>query len=166
MAKVKHEADEDLVAETEANRMFVEEFCVKPTFDEDGVQATAGIGHDGKEYGDPVPMSPPIGYERPPDMMEMMRNMLRQEAYQRRLAEEGLDTFEEAGDFDIDDDPMPLTIHEALLVDPPPAAPEAPPAPNVPQTTDGRQGGQGGGSPEPAPAAPPTGVPPAVPDKR
>lgn len=155
MAKKKFDADDDIEI---AGPQFVEEFNTKPTYDEDGVQATAGIGKDGKEYGDPLPMAPPVGFSNPPDLMEMMRQMLRNEQYQARLDAEGFDTFEEAGDFDVDDDPPPpLTLHEALLASPPavpPASPAPPPA-SAPQVTAAVEGGEGAGSPtKPVPAAP------------
>lgn len=143
----------DLEADAIASASFVEEFNTKPEWDEDGVQATAGIGKDGKEYGDPTPLEPPIGFDRPPDLMETMRQMIRNEAYQFKLSQEGFDTFEEAGDFDIEEDPMPLTLHEALLMQQPEAAspPAAPSAPSSPQSTEVKQGGQGGGSPDTPP---------------
>lgn len=138
MGKKKFDADEDVDV---GGDQFVEEFCTKPTFDEDGVQVSSGIGKDGKEYPDPVPMAPPVGFSAPPDLMDMMRTMIRNESYQRRLDEEGFDTFEEAGDFDVDDDPLPpLTVHEALFAPPPPS-----------------EGGESGKAPQdaPMPVAPP-----------
>lgn len=160
----KKVADKDFELEAEANAQFVEEFCTKPVFDDDGVQVSASIGMDGKEYGDPVPMAPPIGFSNPPDLMEMMRQMIRSEATQKRLDEEGWDTEEEAADFDVDDDPLPpLTFHEAIL-QPPPAseerpqgAPQAAPSPSTagPHGSAAKEGGQGAGPPTaPVPAPP------------
>lgn len=146
MAKRVADADPEMEI---GGDQFVEEFCTKPTFDEDGVQATSGIGKDGKEYPDPTPMAVPVGFGAPPDLMEMMRTMIRNEVIQRRLDEEGFDTFDEAGDFDVDDDPLPpLTIHEALFVPPPPSTeaetgkgPQSPaspsPSPPAPQAAEG-----------------------------
>lgn len=158
----KRDADDDAVE----SPGFVEEYVVKPGFDEDGVQSSSGIGKDGREYPDPVPMAPPVGYENPPDLMEMMRTMIRNEAYQARLDQEGFDTEEEAADFDIDDDPLPpLTLHEALLatppsVDRPQGAPgAAPPPPADPHGSAAKEGGQGAASPEPAAPAPPSAAP-------
>lgn len=116
---------------------FVEEFCVKPTFDADGVQVSSGIDKQGREHPDPVPMAPPVGYDTPPDLMDTIRSMVKSEQYQRGLDAEGFDTFEEAGDFDIQDDPAdPLTFHEALFLPPDEAAPAAaggsPPPPSPP----------------------------------
>jgi hypothetical protein len=100
---------------------------VEATFDQDGVQATSEIGADGKEYPDPVPMAPPVGYRPPPTIMEMIQTMIRSEQLRTQLDAQGFDTFEEAEDFDIEDDPLdPHTPYEAVF-DPPPA-----PLPEVP----------------------------------
>lgn len=156
---MKKKVDADLEV---ASSGFVEEYCVKPTYDEDGVQATAAIGANGKEYGDPVPMAPPVGFDAPPDLAEMMRTMIRQEAYQKALDEAGFDTEEEAADFDIDDDPLPpLTFHEAILATPaagPPAS--SPPSPAAPQVTAEKEGGEGGEAPKPVAPAAPSAAPP------
>ena len=61
---------------------FVEEFCTKLVFDGDGVQVSSGIGVDGKEVVDPVPMSPPVGYTPPPDLMTMIKRMVQSEQLQ------------------------------------------------------------------------------------
>jgi len=100
------------------------QFLVAPRFDTDGVQAASGIGVDGKEYPDPVPMAIPVGYERPPDIMDMIRSLVRSEALRTAADKEEVDTFEEAEDFDIPDDPIDrLTEFEKVFE--PPASPPA-----------------------------------------
>lgn len=141
MAKKKYDADDDIFV---AGEQFVEEFCTKPSYDEDGVQVSAGIGPDGKEYGDPVPMAPPVGFDNPPDLMTLIRTMVRSEQFLQRANQEDFDTFEEAGDFDVDDDPFPpLTPYEALLVKPPEDPPpvKAPAAEPAPQKAEPAAGG-------------------------
>lgn len=111
----------------------VEEFCTKPYFDEDGVQVASGIGLDGKEYPDPVPFSVPVGYVPPPDLMDMIRRMVHSEMAQTILKDAGIETIDEADDFDIEDDPLdPLTPYERVFLPPasPPAAAEAASAPS------------------------------------
>lgn len=104
-------------------------FLTEPKFDEDGVQATAGIRLDGKEEIDPVPMAPPVGYNAPPDLMTMIRSMIQSEAVRAELAKEEFETFEEADDFEIEGDPIDrLTDYEAVF-EPPPTPPAPPPAP-------------------------------------
>lgn len=113
------------------------EFVTQPKLDDDGVQATAGIRPDGKEEVDPTPLAPPAGYNAPPDLMTMIRTMIQSEEIRRKLAEEDMETFEEADDFEIPDDPLdPLTPYEEVFM--PPKQPEPVPAP----------------TPAPAPAAP------------
>lgn len=67
----------------------------------------------GREILDPTPMAPPIGYKKQPSMIEMVRNMVRSEHVKRAAEEAGMETFEEADDFDIPDDPIdPSTPYE------------------------------------------------------
>jgi len=135
----------------------IEEYLVKPEFDEDGVQVSSGIGRDGKEYPDPVPMGLPIGYSPPPDLMSMIRTMVHHETAMARLEAEGIETFEESDDFYIEDDPLdPLTPYEKVFE--PPVVP-APPAGTPPVTPPVEAAGVAGGSTEPPPA------PAAGPDK-
>lgn len=102
------------------SREFVEEYCVKPTYDSDGVQVSAGIGLDGKEVGDPHPLSPPVGYDPGPDLGTMIRTMIQSEKFRLEQEQAGLETFEEADDFDIEDDPLdPLTEYERVFEPPP-----------------------------------------------
>lgn len=104
----------------------VEEFCTKPTFDEDGVQVSSGIGLNGQEYPDPVPLEPPVGFVAPPDLMTMIRTMIRSEQFRQAADTLDFETFEESDDFDLDDDPLdPLTEYERVF-EPPPEAPPAP----------------------------------------
>lgn len=128
----------------------IEEFLTKPYFDEDGVQVTSGIGPDGKEYPDPHPLEPPVGFVPPPDLMDTIRRMVQSEMGKAVLDQHGMETFEEAGDFDIEDDPGdPLTPHEALFY--PPDEPKKEPVVTGPEPK-----GQvsGAGSPEPPAPAP------------
>src|SRR5262245_39658933 len=94
-----------------------EEYLVKPLYDGDGVQATSGIGPDGREYPDPVPTSPPIGYQPPSDIMTMLESMFQRSKALLEAAE--IETEEEANDFDIDSDPIdPLTPYEKIFEPP------------------------------------------------
>lgn len=59
----------------------------------------------GQEIIDPTPMAPPIGWKPQPSMIENIRNMVRSELLARAAEADGKETFEEADDFDIEDDP-------------------------------------------------------------
>jgi hypothetical protein len=82
----------------------VEEFLIPARHDEDGVQISSAIGFDGKEYPDPVPMAPPVGYVPPPDVYAMVRSIVADERHRQAQEAEGFETFEEADDFVCDDD--------------------------------------------------------------
>lgn len=83
-----------------------------------GRPVVARIGKDGKEYGDPRPLAPPVGFDRPETQAEIIRRMVRRE-FSAAAQEQGFETFEEAEDFDIPDDPAdPHTPYEAVF-DPP-----------------------------------------------
>lgn len=97
----------------------------------------------GAEILDGTPIAPPVGYFKQPSMVEHIRNMVRGELLRHAAQNQGFETFEEAEDFDVDDDPDPHTPYEAIFepaVDqvggaggsPPAAAPEAEPLPAEP----------------------------------
>lgn len=106
-----------------AEKSFFE--LVPATFDDDGVQVSSAIGSDGLEYPDPVPMEPPIGYKKPPDILDMIRSMVRNEQVLRLQEAAGYESFDEADDLEVDDDPLdPLTPYEKVF-EPPPKQPAA-----------------------------------------
>lgn len=100
----------------------------EPLYDADGVQVHSGQDQLGRELPDPVPMAPPVGYRAPPTLADMIRRMVRSEAMLMASEAEEFDTFEEAEDFDIEDDPVdPRTPYEAVFDPPQPAADAAKP---------------------------------------
>lgn len=67
-----------------------------------------------REIMDPVPIQPPIGYKKAPSLSEQIRDMVRNEKLAQELAAQGAESFEEADDFDIPDDPVdPSSPYEA-----------------------------------------------------
>lgn len=131
----------------------VEEYLTKPYFDDDGVQVTSGIGRDGKEYPDPVPMAPPVGYDHPPDLVTMIRSMVRAEEFRRAVDAEGFETFDEADDFETEDDMEffdKLTDYEKVFEVPTPAPEKA----ETPKIAAKVGGGEGAASPEQAAPTP------------
>lgn len=88
--------------------------------DQYGVSVKAELDKDGNEVGDPTPVAPPAHLRRTMTMSEQIQQMIRRE-FSMRASEEGFETFEEAEDFDIDDDPAdPHTPYEAVFDPPPP----------------------------------------------
>lgn len=63
---------------------------------------------NGEEILDQTPVNVPLGFKRPMTLNERMKQMVREEA--SRIAQEhGAETFEEADDFNISDDPIDPT---------------------------------------------------------
>lgn len=57
----------------------------------------------GREIPDQTPVEMPIGYRRPLTMEERMQKYIREEM-SRRAADDGMESFEEADDFDVEDE--------------------------------------------------------------
>lgn len=71
-----------------------------------GEQIRAFLSEDGrKEIGDPVPVAPPAGLNRPLTTEERFRRIIRSEHLARIADAQDVDTFDESDDFDIPDDP-------------------------------------------------------------
>lgn len=66
----------------------------------------------GREIPDDTPVEMPIGYKRPPSLVEVIQRLIKTEV-SRQAVEDGEESFEEADDFDCgDDDPLPASMHE------------------------------------------------------
>ena len=67
---------------------------------------------DGKEYPDQTPVELAVGLDRPLTLREEMKRFIREEIAQRAQLE-GAESFDEANDFDIEDeDPDPISRYE------------------------------------------------------
>lgn len=110
----------------------------------------------GHECPNPVPVAPPVGFVKQPSMVEHMRSMVRDELLRRELVSQGVESFEESDDFEIEDDPIdPSTPYEEVF-DPPPAGEDQTRTPPV-----------GGAADAVTPASPAAVVvPPAAPPPR
>lgn len=155
---------------TDRNKIFGEmaEAFHKVKFDDmTGEILTKQIGTDGREYNDPTPMAPPIGYKRAPSMVEIIREQVRHALLAQAAEASGHETFEEADDFDIGDDYDPSTPWENDF-DPPIAevlaeaqraldernAPKTQPPVQAPAPGVAPQNSEPGAGPQAAPAAP------------
>lgn len=58
---------------------------------------------NGRQIPDPRPVEVPVGFQRPPTLQEEIRRFIRVEMSQRAQSQE-LESFEEADDFEIDDE--------------------------------------------------------------
>lgn len=94
------------------------------------------LDEHGREVLDPTPVAPPVGYKRSPSMVDHIRNMVKSEMLRQAAESADMESFEDADDFEVDDDPDPYAPYEAEfeppapLVEPPEAAggPAAAPA--------------------------------------
>lgn len=77
---------------------------------------------DGREYPDPTPVAPPVGFLKQPPLADLIKQMVRSEALKRAAMEADAETFEEADDFDVGDDYDPRSPYEEQF-DPPPEGP-------------------------------------------
>lgn len=85
--------------------------------------------HDekGREIPDPRPMEMPLGMRKPESMEDMIRRYVRVEA-SRIAQQEGMESFEEADDFDVEDDDLSDAPTQYMV-------PEV--GPDGPETLDG-----------------------------
>ena len=65
----------------------------------------------GREIPDKRPIAVPAGWDRPLSLQDQIKRFIRSEA-SRAAAAAGEETFEEADDFDVDEDPDPLSVYE------------------------------------------------------
>lgn len=63
------------------------------------------LTEDGRERPNPRPIAPPPGYVKAPSISEQIRTMVQRELSQA-AANNDMETFEEADDFDMPDDPL------------------------------------------------------------
>jgi len=70
---------------------------------------------DGRLMVSPLCIAPPVGYKKAPTLAEQMRDMIRSERLRIAAQEGGFETFEEADDFDVDDDYDPTSPFEEIF---------------------------------------------------
>lgn len=116
------------ITEEVVDSRHVEEFAPIESVDKDGVVRIVSSGQNsfGQEVPDGVPMEVPLGFRNGPTLADTIRRMVQNEQLRAAAQAEGFDSFEDAEDFDIPDDPIdPRTDYEAVF-DPVPS----PPAPS------------------------------------
>jgi len=107
----------------------------------------------GREMPDPTPIAPPVNLQTSFNMTDHLRRLIRSEQLAREAYAAGQETFEEADDFDVGDDPDLYNLSGYENEFEPPAA----------QTLDmSAKQGAADGSPEGAKQEPPA-APPAEP---
>lgn len=71
-----------------------------------------GLTQHGEEIPDPTPVAPPLGYKKIPSLAEQIRQAILSEKLKEAAAAAGVETFEEADDFDVGDDYDPRSPYE------------------------------------------------------
>lgn len=67
----------------------------------------------GEELPDPTPLALPVGFTRPPTLSELVARLVLDPATQRELNDAGIETEEEANDFDVEDEiPDPTSPYQ------------------------------------------------------
>lgn len=69
----------------------------------------------GWEIPDPTPLRLPTGFKKPETLADQVRRLVRSAQFQMDLDKAGLETFDEADDFEVDDDFDPSTPYETFF---------------------------------------------------
>lgn len=74
---------------------------------------------EGGEILDPRPCAIPVGYKRPPTLAEVVQRLIRSNAVQAQMANSGVESFDEANDFDTgnEEEYLPDSQYEIRLLD-------------------------------------------------
>jgi len=65
------------------------------------------LDEKGREIVSPLPMEPPVGFRKQPSMVDIIREQIRSARFAEEAAREGMESFEEADDFEVGDDYEP-----------------------------------------------------------
>lgn len=68
----------------------------------------------GRESPDPTPLAMPAGFMRPPTLAEQVQRLVRT-AISRHAEQQGFESFDDADDFDVDEDVEPTTPYETFF---------------------------------------------------
>jgi len=103
----------------------------------------------GREIVSPLPVAPPVGYVKQPDLVQMMRERVANEL-SRYAQDDGYESFEEANNFEIGDDYEPNTLYEQSEYDPSYGHPGSPPRSTPKPATAAADAAPNGGGVTPA----------------
>lgn len=111
-AREKYEALQVRNADRALRNRKEEMEALKEAYDELGHEIngvlTPFIDQKGREVLDPTPIAPPVGFVERESIVDRVRAMIAGNNFQRLADLKEMDTFEEADDFDVDDDPIPM----------------------------------------------------------
>lgn len=110
--KIAHDPETGEIHEPAGSRPFLRSLGLRPVLLDD----------NGHERLDPTPMAPPLGWKPEPSMVEIIRAQIAGERLRQEAEAAGMESFEEADDFDVDDDFDPSSPYEEIF-DPAPPRP-------------------------------------------
>lgn len=110
----------------------------------------------GNFYPDPTPVAPPVGYTPEISMFDRVRQMIRSDELKKAALSAGAETFEDADDFEIDDDVEPFSPYELIVEQAQPDGPTIQPEVNaaIPPKDPDDPPPEAPDTPEPKAAAP------------
>lgn len=83
---------------------------------------------DGYEVNNPLPLVLDTGLKRPPTLAEQIKRVLRAEI-DRSAMDGGMESYEDANDFDVDEEELPVSKYEVMEDEVPIEAPAEPAQP-------------------------------------
>lgn len=96
-----------------ATKQLKEETPIRPEHQAKRVKTNGGyLTKDGAERPNPTPMAPPIGWKPSDPLHKRIREMIISERLRQEAAAAGMETLDEADDFDVGDDYDPASPYE------------------------------------------------------
>lgn len=84
----------------------------KELFDKLSELTQSMLDERGFELPNPVPIQKSLKIKRPPTLQEQIRRIIKTDLSNQAMSQ-GFETFDQANDFDIDEDPLPTSQYEA-----------------------------------------------------
>ncbi|WMC01491.1 hypothetical protein [Microvirus D_HF4_329] len=76
----------------------------KPVYASTSLKRFQFLDEQGREIPDAQPVAVPAGFKRPETLQEQIQRLIRSDKLAQMASDQGMETFEESEDFDIDDD--------------------------------------------------------------
>lgn len=80
-----------------------------------GKPQISGLTPEGREIPDPIPLKPALSRQRARSIRDHVVDVVRSENFRRSMEDQGQETFEDADDFDVDDDIDPSSPYEEFF---------------------------------------------------
>lgn len=124
--------DGEIVSDRRYSLADVEGFLSSSDWSDDPKDGKAVLLPDGREMLNPLPIAPPIGFRKEPDILEQVAAQVRKH-YEMLRGDLEVDTIEDANDFGEDEDFEPSSVYEIVMQEEFPAVPAVVPDVAVPE---------------------------------